>query len=146
MYWNMIFIFLFLTYFTLCNRLYVDLPHIQLTQMYAFSWLIFYCVYVPQLLYPLICQWTSRLLPCSGYCKQCCNEQRDTCVFFNFGFLRVYAQECYCLVIWWFYSQFFKESPYRLPQWLLSVYIPSNRAKAFPFLHTLSTIYCLQTF
>ena len=26
------------------------------------------------------------------YCKQCCNEQWDTCVFFNFGFLRVYAR------------------------------------------------------
>ena len=30
---------------------------------------IFYCLYVPQLLYPSICQWTSRLLPCSSYCK-----------------------------------------------------------------------------
>ena len=48
--------------------------------------------------------------------------------------------------IWWFYSEIFKESPYRLPQWLLSVYIPSNRAKAFPFLHTLSSTYCLSTF
>ena len=25
----------------------------------------FHCVYVPWLLYPIICQWTSRLLPCS---------------------------------------------------------------------------------
>ena len=24
------------------------------------------------------------------YCKQCCNEQQGTCVFFNYGFLRVY--------------------------------------------------------
>ena len=24
--------------------------------------------------YPFICRWTSRLLPCPGYCKQCCNE------------------------------------------------------------------------
>ena len=31
--------------------------------------LIFHCVYVPQLLYPLKCQWASRLLPCSSYCK-----------------------------------------------------------------------------
>ena len=29
---------------------------------------IFHCVYV-QLLYPFICQWTSRLLPCPSYCK-----------------------------------------------------------------------------
>ena len=52
---------------------------------------IFHCVYVLQLLYPFICQWTSRLLPCSSYCKQCCNEQWDTCVSFNFDFLRVYT-------------------------------------------------------
>ena len=29
-------------------------------------------MYVPQLSYPFVCQWTSRLLPCPGYCKQCC--------------------------------------------------------------------------
>ena len=27
---------------------------------------LFHCVYVPQLLYPSICWWTSRLLPCSA--------------------------------------------------------------------------------
>ena len=42
---------------------------------------MFHCVYVPQLLYPFICQWTSRLLPCSSYCKYCCNEQWDICHF-----------------------------------------------------------------
>ena len=25
-------------------------------------------------LYPFLCQWTFRLLPCLGNCKQCCNE------------------------------------------------------------------------
>ena len=30
-------------------------------------------MYVPQLLYPFICRWTSRLLPCSSNCKWCCN-------------------------------------------------------------------------
>ena len=33
----------------------------------------------------------SRLVPYSSYCKQCCKEQWDTCVSFNFGFFRVYA-------------------------------------------------------
>ena len=28
----------------------------------------------------------------------------------------------------------------------LSVYIPTHSASGFPFLHTLSSIYCLQTF
>ena len=48
---------------------------------------MFRCVYVPNLLYPFISRWTSMFLPCSSYCKQCCNEQWDTCVFFSFGFL-----------------------------------------------------------
>ena len=43
---------------------------------------------------------------------------------FNFDFLRVYAQECNCWVIWWFYSQFFKASPYHLPQWLYQFTFP----------------------
>ena len=32
-----------------------------------YSWVIFHCVYEPHLLYPFICWWTSRLLPCSNY-------------------------------------------------------------------------------
>ena len=29
----------------------------------------FHCIYISQLLYIFICWWTSRLLPCSSYCK-----------------------------------------------------------------------------
>ena len=36
-----------------------------------------------------ICRWTSRLLPCPGYCKQCCDEHWGTHVSFNSGFLSV---------------------------------------------------------
>ena len=43
--------------------------------------MIFHCVYLPQLPYPFICQWTSRLLPCPGYCKWCCNKHCGTCIF-----------------------------------------------------------------
>ena len=50
--------------------------------------------------------------------KQCCSEHWGTCAFFNFGFLRVHAQYWDCWIIWQFYSQFFEESPYCLPQWL----------------------------
>ena len=42
-----------------------------------------------QLSYPLVCRWTSRLLPCPSYCKQCCNEHWGTCVSFNYGFLGI---------------------------------------------------------
>ena len=33
---------------------------------------------------------SSRLLLCSGYYAQCCDEHWGTYVFFNYGFLRVY--------------------------------------------------------
>ena len=50
--------------------------------------------------YPFICWWASRLLPCPGYYKQCCNEHWGTCVSFRSGFLGVYAQEWDFWVIW----------------------------------------------
>ena len=34
-----------------------------------YGWVVFDCTYVPQLLYPFICWWASRLLPCPTYCK-----------------------------------------------------------------------------
>ena len=92
--------------------------------MCSFLWLSSITLYVPQLLYPFICRWTSKLLPCSSYCKQSCSEQWGTCVFFSFDFLRVYAQEWDCWIIWWFYSWLFKESPYHLPQQLYQFTFP----------------------
>ena len=73
--------------------------------------------------------WTSRFFACSSYCKQCCSEQWDTfsiLVFFNFGFLRVYALEWDCWVTCGFIPGFFKESPYHFPQWLYQfTFLPS---------------------
>ena len=66
---------------------------------------MFHCVYVTQLPYPFICWWTSRLLPCPRYCKQCCNEHWFTCVSFSSGFLSVYTQQWDCWVVWPFYFQ-----------------------------------------
>ena len=62
----------------------------QLSDWTEPSW-IFHCVYVPQLPYQFICQWTSRLLPSPSYCKQCCNEHWSTCISFSSGFFNVYA-------------------------------------------------------
>ena len=96
--------------------------------MCSFLWLsnIPFCIYTTTSLF--ICRWTSRLLPCSSCCKQCFSEHWGTCVFFSFGFFRVYAQDWDCWVIWWFYSQFFKESPYHLPQWLYQfTFLPTEQ-------------------
>ena len=38
-----------------------------------------------------VCWWTSRLLPCPGYYKQCCDEHWGARVSFNSGFLGVYT-------------------------------------------------------
>ena len=59
-------------------------------------------MYVPHLLYPFIYQQTFRLLPCLGYCKQCCHEHRGACIFSNQIFLQLYAWEWDC----WIYFQF----------------------------------------
>ena len=62
------------------------------------GWVIFHGVYVPQLPYPFICWWASRLLPCPGCDKQCCSEHWGARVSFRSGFLGVYAQKWDCWV------------------------------------------------
>ena len=114
--WYNVLVFFFLTYFTLYNRLQFHLPHYNWLKCVLFnSWVIFLCVYVPQLSYPFVRWWTSRLLPCSSYYEQCCNEHWGTHISFNSGFLGVYAQKWDCWVIWQFCFQFFKESPHFSP-------------------------------
>ena len=71
---------------------------------------------------------SSRLLSYSSYSKQCCNQHWGYICFLKFGFLRVYAQQLDCWVIWWLHSQFFKESPYRHPQWIYQfTFLPATR-------------------
>ena len=141
-------------------------------------------------------QWTSKLLPCSSYCKEFCSEHWGTCVFFNFGFLRVYVEKAMAphssTLAWkipgtvepgglpfmgshrvrhnWsdlaaaaaaagymtrsgiagsyggFIPSFLRNLPILSSIVAISIYIPTNGERAFLFLHTLSSIYCLQTF
>ena len=104
--------FFFLTYFTLYNRLsFIHLIRTDSNAFFLNSWVIFHCVYVPQFSYLFVCWWISRLLPCPGYCKQCCNEHWTTRVSFNSGFLSVYTQQWDCWGIWQFYSSFLRNLP-----------------------------------
>ena len=98
-------------------------------------------IYISQLLYPFFCRWASRLLPCPGYCKQCCNEHWGTCIPFSFGFLRVYAQQWDCWIMW-FYPQLFKEFPYCLPQWLCQFTFPTMQKHSIFSTPSLSFIAC----
>ena len=64
------------------------------------GWVICHCVYVPFLLYPFICWWTIRVFPCLGYCKQCCYECWGVCIFLNYYFLQIYAQNWDFWIVW----------------------------------------------
>ena len=52
---------------------------------------------------------SSRLLPCPGYYKQCCDEHWGTRVSFNSDFLGVHAQQWDRWVVWQFYFQFLSD-------------------------------------
>ena len=71
--------------------------YLQLTQFHSFLWLSNIPLYICtktmyQNFFIHSSWWAFRLLPCPGYCKQCCNEYCGTCLFLNYGFLRVYVQ------------------------------------------------------
>ena len=86
----------------------------QLSDWTELNW-IFHCVYVPQLAYRFTCWWISRLLPCPGCYKQCCNEHWGTRVSFNSGFLSVYAQQWICWVIRRSWRRQWQPTPVLLP-------------------------------
>ena len=77
--------YLFLTYFTKYDNLFIH-PCSCICQYFILinGWVIFHWVYIyTQHLYPFLCWWTLRLLPCLGYCKWCCNEHWDTCILLD---------------------------------------------------------------
>ena len=75
-------------------------------------------MYISHLLYPFICQWTFKWLPCLDYCKQCCYEHWVTSMLSNYSSLQIYAQEWGCWLIWQLYFQLLKVPPYCFPQQL----------------------------
>ena len=82
MHQNMIFIFLFLTYFTLYNRFQVH-PFHYTDSDHSFLWLsnIPLCICTTTSL-SIHLSMDIQVASTSSCCKQCCNEQWDTCVFF----------------------------------------------------------------
>ena len=51
-----------------------------------YVWVIFHCIYVPYLLYPLLCWWTFRLLPCLRYCNWYSYEHLGVFIFWTMVF------------------------------------------------------------
>ena len=101
----------------------------MLLKRHSFNgWVIFHRTYVPHLLYPFICQWTFRLLPCLGHCKEHCNEHWGACILSNHVFLQIYAQEWEC----WLYSSsilFLKKLPYFFHSGCSNLHSPQQHAR-----------------
>ena len=74
---------------------------LRVALFHSFLWLRFHCVSVSLLM-------DIGLLPCPGYCKQCCSEHWSACIFLNYDFLQIHTQEWDCWIIWQFLGFFFK--------------------------------------
>ena len=61
---------------------------LQMASCHSFQWLTntVFCMYVPHILYPSLCEWTFRLLLCLSYCKQCCNDHWGACILLDHAF------------------------------------------------------------
>ena len=46
----------------------------SIISFFFYGWVVLHCIYIVHLLYPFICRWTFRLLPCLGYYNKCCYE------------------------------------------------------------------------
>ena len=141
----LIFVFVFLTWFTLSDSLW---GHPRLYRWLSFvpfyEWVILHRVYILHLLYSFICHWASRLFRCPGYCKQCCNEHSlgHMCLFdlwFSLGICPVVGLLGHVIDLF----LVFKGTSILFSIVAISSYIPNNNTNGFSFLHTLSSISCL---
>ena len=64
----MIFFSFWLTSLCITGSRFIHLIRTDSNVFFYYSWVIFHCLCVPQLICPFICQWTSRLFPCPSYC------------------------------------------------------------------------------
>ena len=66
--------------------------------------IVYICVFVSKLLYPVLFWWTLLLLFCPGCCKSCGSQGWGACVFKHreaLWFCPFTGQECYCSIIRW---------------------------------------------
>ena len=80
----LIFVFLFLTYFTPYDCLSVH-PHLCKWNYFIPFYGYYSIIYICHISFIHVSMDIS-VLPCPGYCKECCNEHWGTCIFSNYGF------------------------------------------------------------
>ena len=103
---------------------------------------IFRCIYVPQLLHPLFCQGTFRLLPCPGCCEQRCSEHWGACIlsepWFSPGIRPVVGMLDLMVPV-------FSRTLHTVPHSGWTSHVATGSAAGPPSPHP-SSIYCLWTF
>ena len=66
------------------------------------NWLSNILLYIcTTILYPVLCLWTFRMLPCLDYCKQCYNEHWGTCILSDYVFLQIKKNEIMLFAATW---------------------------------------------
>ena len=80
----MLFSFCFSFWMTVSRSIHVSTNDLN-NLIPFYGWVIFHYIHGPHLLYPFTCRWTFRLLPCPGYCKQCCDERWGVYICLNHG-------------------------------------------------------------
>ena len=100
-----VFVFLCLTSLSMrISRSILELLQMGLFHASFYSWVVFHCIYVPYLFYPLICQLTFRLLPCLAIVNSAAMNIGGVCIFLNYSFVWIYAQEWNSWIIWQLFS------------------------------------------
>ena len=93
--------------------------------------------------YPFICQWTSRLPPCSSYCNSTAMNIGVHVSFSIFIFSWYIPRSGIAGSYGGFIPSFFKRNLHTVFHSGCMSLHSYHRARGLPFLHTLSSIYCL---
>ena len=140
----MIFVFRFLTPLCVIGSKFIPLISTD-SNAFFYGWVIFCCVYVSQLLYPFIYQWISRLLHVLAIISRVAMNIR---VHVSFSILvsSGYMISSGIVGSYDFIPIFFKVITILFSIVVVSIYTPTNSARGFPLLHTLSGFYTLYIF
>ena len=140
----MVFVFLFLTYFSQDeSSIHVAANGIIFFFFMAGQYSIVYIHHI--FLIHSSVDGHFRLFPCLVYCEQCFSECKGEYTFFNKSFVWIDAEEWDYWIVQQFYIQFSEVRPLLFSMMVVPIYIPTNSAGGFPFLHTLSSICYLLT-
>ena len=113
---------------------------LEMTPNYSFyGWVLFHCIYVPQLLYLFTCWWTTRLVHVLAIVN---STAMNFGVHVSFSIM-VFSGICLLVGHMIVFIPNFLRNLLLFSIEAVSIYIPTICLRRFPFPHILSRIYCL---